>query len=173
MPRWLGSTPPARRSSCFDPRGAIALGAALPLEAAAPQPQGSPQPEARLLDAGATLLSAGPDGSPLRVAALRAAVDVEQAARVRDERLRQDRMAAWLAQASDRALPGPALWLETDPVPRSELALPDRFSWHVADPGAVRQLPAERFRLAVVPAWDGAATLGESGRPGRPTRGRA
>jgi len=142
----------------LDPRGAIALGVALPLETAALQPEGSRPPEAGLLEAGATLLSAGRDGSPQRLAALRAVVDVEQAARVRNERLRQDRMAAWLAQASDRALPGPALWLETDPVPRSELALPDRFSWHVADPGAVRQLPAERFRLAVVPAWDGLTT---------------
>ena len=138
----------------LDPLGIIALGVALPAEAPAPQPEGSPQPEARLLGAGATLLSAGPDGCPQRVAALRAAADAQEATGVRERRLRQDRTAAWLAQASERALPGPALWLATGPVALPEVALPDRFFWHVADPATVRQLPAEHFRLTVLPALD-------------------
>ncbi|MGO9178043.1 MAG: homocysteine S-methyltransferase family protein [Candidatus Limnocylindrales bacterium] len=143
----------------LDPLGIIALGVALPAEAPAPQPEGSPHPEARLLGAGATLLSAGPDGCPQRVAALRAAADAQEATRVRERRPRQDRTAAWLAQASERALPGPALWLATGPAALSEVPLPDRFSWQVADPATVRQLPAEHFRLTVLPAWDALAAL--------------
>ena len=110
----------------------------------------------RLLDAGSVLLAAGADGSPERVALLRAEADRHDARRLgrRDEHL--ERRRAWLAQVADRALAGPALWLaRTAP----EFRLPEPFTWDVVEAHELGRLPAGRYRIAVAPV-DAAGAAG-------------
>ncbi len=113
--------------------------------------EGTADPAARLIDVGAALLSAGADGSPRRVAQLRAAADRELAARARHRHATREHVRAWIAQAAERAVAGPALWLAP---PSPDLALPEPFAWQIVERAELRRIPAERYRLAVVPQLD-------------------
>ncbi len=139
----------------------------------------------RLVASGAALLSAGPDGSPARVAALRAAAEAADATRRADRATRHERIRAWLAAAAARAGRGRALlvaesggdggtgasvrtgaWTgsvdgETDWTDRT--LLPSGFAWDVVEPARLRDLPAERYRLAVVTARRGTEPLDRDG----------
>ncbi len=133
-----------------------------PVPSSGPAPSSGPQPDARvalLLEAGCLVLDAGTDGSPQRVALLRAEADRQNARRRLARRDRLERRQAWLAQVIDRAFPGPALWLaRTAP----EFPLPGPFAWDVVEVGELGRLPAGRYRVAVVPA-DAAGGSGEAG----------
>lgn len=126
----------------------------------------------RLAESAASLLSAGRDGSPVRVAALRAAADAEEAARGTEAGAARDRVTAWLADAADRARRGPALLMsgplrvgraQSDPLRggsgpdagagpdwSDRSLLPAGFAWDVVDAGRLRDLPEERYRFAIV-----------------------
>lgn len=116
------------------------------------RPSSEPAPDPRvaaLLDAGGVVLSAGTDGSPGRVALLRAEADRQNGLRRQRHHRHLERRRAWLAQVTDRALPGPALWLaRTAP----EFPLPEAFAWDVVEAHEVGRLPAGRYRMAVAPA---------------------
>ena len=117
--------------------------------------EGASDPAARLIDAGAVLLSAGADGSPSRVAQLRAAADRELAAWARRRHAAREHVLAWIAQAAERAFPGPAVWLAP---PSPDLPLPGAFAWQIVEAAELRRIPAGRYRLAVVPQLDTAVS---------------
>ncbi len=136
------------------------LGAALPPDAtrrptptpardAGDGPGPSSLPEARLLDAGATLVAAGADGSPARIARLRTEADRRNGAVVQQRREETELQRAWVAQVTARAEPGPAAWL--GPPPRPGTLVPP-FTWDVVGPDEISLLPAGRYRVAVVAA---------------------
>lgn len=133
----------------------------------------------RLIAAGADLLSAGSDGSPSRVAALRAAVAAEVDLRSRRRHEEQEMLVAWVGLAADRASGGPALWLAVAGTPRARPGwLPPRFAWDVAPREQIARLPRERYRL-LIGGGDVAAgalmtaTTGAAGHRGAVTRGGA
>ena len=150
----------------------VALGGSLPAGPLDPdespdpgsRPSSEPAPDARvalLLGAGCVVLDAGTDGSPQRIALMRAEANRQNARRRRARHDQHERRQAWLAQVVDRALPGPALWLaRTAP----ELPLPGPFAWDVVEAGDLARVPAGRYRLAVAPA-DAAAEGGETAVP--------
>ncbi len=150
----------------------VALGGSLPAgspdtdESSDPggQPSSEPVPDARvalLLEAGCVVLDAGTDGSPRRVALMRAEADRQNARRRRARHDQFERRQAWLAQVVDRALPGPALWLaRTAP----EFPLPGPFAWDVVEAGDLARVPAGRYRVAVAPG-DAAGGGGEAPAP--------
>ena len=185
-----GLTDAGRLLRSLDPSGAVALGVALPPgEPASPSTDrdgteanvGAPRDMA-LIDAGATILSAGADGSPRRVASLRAAVDRAEETRRRGLDERRDRLAVWAGQAARRSLPGPAVWVVSrssdadqpgaglpggsmarHPVQRpgsslsGALPLPGGFEWDVVDGRTLGRLPGGRYRLGIVAAEDDVA----------------
>jgi S-methylmethionine-dependent homocysteine/selenocysteine methylase len=178
-----GLTEAGRLLRALDPSGSVALGAALPPgEPASPSADrdgtavdASAPRAAALIDAGATILSAGTDGSPRRVASLRSAAERAEDARRRGHDEKRDRLAAWAGQAAIRSLPGSAVWVVGGPSdgstwgggmaphpvrrpgssPDGALPLPAGFEWHVVDGRTLGQLPAGRYRLAIVAAEDG------------------
>jgi S-methylmethionine-dependent homocysteine/selenocysteine methylase len=178
-----GLTEAGRFLLSLDPSGSVSLGVALPPgEPASPSADhdgtatdAEGAPALSLIDAGATILSAGTDGSPRRVASLRAAVERAEETRRRGLDERRDRLAAWVGQAAMRSLPGSAVWVvggssdggasgggvAPHPVERpgssldGVLPLPAGFEWHVVDGRTLGQLSAGRYRLAIVAAEDG------------------
>lgn len=196
VPTWDGATDglaeAGRLLRALDPSGAVALGVALPPGDPAP-PSANPDGTApdvetpratELIDAGATILSAGTDGSPRRVASLRAAVERTREARRRSLDRGRERLAAWAGQAAVRSLPGPALWVVRESSdarasggsmarhsvqpPGSSLngalPLPGGFEWDVVDGRALGRLPAGRYRLAIVAAGDDLGGAGLAAR---------
>jgi S-methylmethionine-dependent homocysteine/selenocysteine methylase len=186
-PTWEGAAAglaeAGRLLRSLDPRGSVALGANLPPgEPASPSADrdgtaldaGMPRAMA-LIDAGATILSAGTDGSPRRIASLRAVAERAEEARRRGLDERRDRLAAWAGQAAMRSLPGAAVWvvggsseggtsgggMASHPVrrpgskPDGALPLPTGFEWHVVDGRTLGRLSAGRYRLAIVAAEEG------------------
>ena len=178
-----GLTEAGRFLLSLDPSGSVSLGVALPPgEPASPSADhdgtatdAEEPPALSLVDAGATILSAGADGSPRRVASLRAAAERAGETRRRDLDERRDRLAAWARQAAVRSLPGPAVWVvggssdagvsggsmaRQHPVQPSgssvegALPLPAGFEWDVVDGRTLGQLPGGRYRLAIVAAND-------------------
>lgn len=133
-------------------------------------PPASPASPASLLAAGASLLSAGRDGSPARISALRAAADAELRRHADAMAERRERLVRWIAQAAERAEHGAALLVAGvhadapasadagEPSANADL-LPDGFAWDVVDATRLREVPEGRFRLAVVRAPTSGAGL--------------
>ena len=138
--------------------GPAALGGSLPTVPA----DGPAVPDAaRLLEAGCLVLGAGRDGSPERVALLRAEADRHNARLLQGRHELLERRRAWVAQVADRARPGPALWV----APAApEFPLPGSFAWDVVGAPDLGRLPAGRYRIAVAPT--GAA--GSASEPASP-----
>ena len=178
---------PTLRATCgalaaLGARTPIALGGSLPVAGAGTgqdaealgdgdEPSGAEAPPTsapvvdpragRLLDAGSVVLSAGADGSPQRIALLRAEADRRNTRLLRGRRDDLERRRVWLAQVVDRALPGPALWLARR---APGFPLPRPFAWDVVEPHELGRLPAGRYRIAVVPA-DDAGAVGAATEP--------
>ncbi len=116
---------------------------------AADGPGSSSLPEGRLLDAGATLVGAGTDASPARIARLRAEADRRNDALRRRRREDLERERAWVAQVTQRAAPGPAAWLGPSPQPG---ILQGPFAWDLVGADEIGLLPVGRYRVAIVAA---------------------
>lgn len=103
----------------------------------------------RWLEAGAWHLGIGDGATPDRLAALRAAMDAVDGARLAARAAARDRWVALVGEAARRAPGGRAAWIGPhDP----DVPLPGGFAWTVVPASVAAALPAAEVRLVIAAA---------------------
>jgi hypothetical protein len=117
---------------------------------------------AQWLDHGATTIGRLDEATLPELERLRESIDAHERIGLEVEQAAAQRWLAAVGQAAAMAPGGAAVWVGPTPT----ISLPDGFEWLVVGGDAARQLPRDRFRLAIAASVEGVRAIAATLEPG-------